>query len=170
MQIPTWISEQILYIAALITAISIIVAALPKLFHWIIDKYKRQNRAWHEFLIKELYERSFIPYLILESKSLNCTLTNTAMRRLFAAGEEHFRGRAWFRLIEPSELKGVIESWREAFDNKASYTKQVNVVLPDGTRNQMIFMAEPFIFLNATRAYIVTARIIRTKRKEAEEA
>lgn len=159
----SYLADNIVYVAGVITALLLIAGFATKVVHHAVDSRRYRHRAWHYFLIKELYDKSFQPYMILESKSLDCTLTNQAMRNLFSAGDQDFKGKSWFRLIEPLELSDVLQSWREAFDNRSNYTRIVNVVLPDGTKLKMHFTGEAYIYLNRTRAFIVSARIVRNK-------
>jgi hypothetical protein len=157
----SYLADNIVYVAGVIGALAVVLAFATKAINRAIDIAKYRHRAWHYFLIKELYDKSFQPYMILESKSLDCTLTNQAMRNLFSAGDQDFKGKAWFRLIEPLELSDVLKSWRDAFDNKSDYTRTVSVILPDGTKLKMQFTGEAYIYLNRTRAFIVSAKIVR---------
>lgn len=160
-EILSFIGEHILKIAAVFVAVPVIFGPGRWAFDWYVDRYKRQNRAWHEFLIREIYEKSFIPYFIIESKALNCTFTNHALRRLFVSGDEGFEGTNWFRFIEPKELADVVRSWREAFTNRSNYTNEVKIVLHDGTKLRILITAEPFIYAGQARAYIGTVRVLR---------
>lgn len=151
----------IIFISAVIAASTAIAVMAAKAFHWYVQKFKRQNRSWHGFLIKELYEKSFQPYFIIESKKLECTFTNTALRRLFVSGSENFDGKNWFRLIDPADLPDVIRAWRDAFDNRSSYTNITSMILPDGTKLTMEVTGEPFIYAGKTRAFIGRVRVVK---------
>lgn len=149
-------------VIASLVALSAVGVTARKLFHWYVDKYKRENRTFLEFQLNYVQEHSMFPFFLIDNH-LRIVRTNIALRRLFSAGSESFEGKNWFRLIEPNELGHVITIWNESIEQKSSYTNVVGVVLPDGTKLKMMITAEPFIYAGKTRAFIGTAAIVRPR-------
>lgn len=146
-------------IVTVIVGLPAAVYIVARALHWYIDKFKSENRAYHAFRIDKLYDTLFIPQLELRASDLSCIFANHAARRLLESGNEGIYGKAWFRLIEPSELSHVKSGLREAIKEKAQYSDKVTLILPTGHVLKTVWTGEPFEYAWRIRVMLITVKM-----------
>ncbi len=121
-----------------------------------------------EGLFRELYQRSPVPYLMIDTKGV-ITSINTASIRLFGREEQELRGVRFFDLLQ-SEDEGQLAILKEYFSTGVSINDEELVIThKDGTLRYVLLSLFPFANIPRMKGGILTLIDI-TKQKEIDRA